>query len=104
VTHNKFNHILGSINALSLDQMRQLRRELDSKLAVVSESDRPAQELAEAGRDTVAEVPPAHKPIWEVAEEIRKRIPAEEWAKLPKDGAEQLDHYIYGSAKRPPAR
>lgn len=45
----------------------------------------------------------AFKPIWEVAAEIRKSIPAEEWAKLPKDGAEQLDHYIYGSPKRPTA-
>jgi Arc/MetJ-type ribon-helix-helix transcriptional regulator len=44
---------------------------------------------------------PAYKPIWEVAADIRKSIPAEEWAKLPKDGAEQLDHYIYGSPKRP---
>jgi len=45
----------------------------------------------------------AHKPIWEVAEEIRKSIPAEEWAKLPADGAKQLDHYIYGTPKRPSA-
>ena len=48
-----------------------------------------------------ADAAPAYKPIWEVAAEIRKSIPAEEWAKLPKDGAEQLDHYIYGSPKRP---
>jgi hypothetical protein len=48
-----------------------------------------------------AETVPAYKPIWEVAAEIRRSIPAEEWAKLPKDGAEQLDHYIYGSPKRP---
>jgi Arc/MetJ-type ribon-helix-helix transcriptional regulator len=47
---------------------------------------------------------PAHKPIWEVAEEIRKSVPAEEWEKLPRDGAEQHDHYIYGTPKRPPAR
>jgi hypothetical protein len=44
-----------------------------------------------------------HKPIWEVAEEIRKHIPAEEWAKLPADGAKQLNHYIYASPKRPTA-
>ena len=44
-----------------------------------------------------AEEVPTYKPIWEVAAEIRKSIPAEEWAKLPKDGAEQLDHYLYGS-------
>jgi Arc/MetJ-type ribon-helix-helix transcriptional regulator len=41
------------------------------------------------------------KPLWERAAELRKSIPEEEWAKLPVDGAEQLDHYIYGSPKRP---
>jgi Arc/MetJ-type ribon-helix-helix transcriptional regulator len=44
---------------------------------------------------------PAHKPIWEVVDDLRKGIPPEEFAKLPKDGAEQLDHYLYGSPKRP---
>ncbi len=42
-----------------------------------------------------------HKPIWEEFEEIAASIPAEEWAKLPVDGAEQHDHYIYGTPKRP---
>ena len=46
-------------------------------------------------------IAPVYKPIWEVAAEIRKSIPAEEWAKLPTDGAAQLDHYLHGSAKRP---
>ena len=44
---------------------------------------------------------PKRKPLWERAAELRKSIPEEEWAKLPVDGAEQLDHYIYGSPKRP---
>ena len=44
---------------------------------------------------------PAHKPIWEVAADIRNSLPAEEWEKLPADGAEQHDHYIYGTPKRP---
>jgi Arc/MetJ-type ribon-helix-helix transcriptional regulator len=48
-----------------------------------------------------AEVTPKYKPIWEVAEDIRKSIPIEEWEKLPADGAEQLDHYLYGTPKRP---
>jgi Arc/MetJ-type ribon-helix-helix transcriptional regulator len=46
---------------------------------------------------------PAYKPIWEVVDELRKSVPPEEFAKLPKDGAEQLDHYLYGSPKRPTA-
>jgi Arc/MetJ-type ribon-helix-helix transcriptional regulator len=44
---------------------------------------------------------PTRKPLWERAAELRKTIPEEEWAKLPADGAEQLDHYIYGSPKQP---
>ena len=40
------------------------------------------------------------KPIWEVAADLRKSVPATEWEKLPTDGAEQLDHYIHGSPKR----
>jgi Arc/MetJ-type ribon-helix-helix transcriptional regulator len=53
----------------------------------------------------VAGVPnePAHKPIWEVFAEITASIPEEEWAKLPTDGSEQHDHYIYGTPKRPPS-
>jgi len=41
------------------------------------------------------------KPLWERAAELRKSIPEDEWSKLPTDGGEQLDHYLYGSPKRP---
>jgi hypothetical protein len=108
MTHNDFAHLLGSINALSPEQMRQLSRELEIKLAATLEQ--PAGQ-GSTGAMKVREQPAAsheataltYKPIWEVAAEIRKSIPAEEWAKLPTDGARQLDHYIYGSPKRPPA-
>jgi Arc/MetJ-type ribon-helix-helix transcriptional regulator len=50
---------------------------------------------------STTEAVPQHKPIWEVAADIRNSVPAEEWAKLPADGAEQHDHYIYGTPKRP---
>lgn len=33
---------------------------------------------------------------------ILAELPAEEHAKLPEDGAEQHDHYIYGTPKRNP--
>jgi predicted component of type VI protein secretion system len=100
MTHSEFSHILGSINGLSPEQMRQLRRELDSKLAA-SESTLPARRSAEAGRDTAAHLTAAPKTILEMVDELRQRVPAEEWAKLPKDGAKQLDHYIYKTPKRP---
>jgi Arc/MetJ-type ribon-helix-helix transcriptional regulator len=44
---------------------------------------------------------PPHKPIWEQIEEITASVPEDEFLKLPIDGAEQHDHYIYGLPKRP---
>ena len=61
------------------------------------------QEQASSGQPTVVCQPssPDYKPIWEVADELRKSVPPEEWAKVPVDGAAQHDHYIYGTPKRP---
>ena len=47
-----------------------------------------------ASSDTV------ERPIWEVISEIMKDVPAEDLSTLPKDGASQIDHYIYGLPKR----
>jgi hypothetical protein len=33
MTHSQFNHLLGSIKALSPEQMRQLRQQIDSELS-----------------------------------------------------------------------
>jgi len=59
--------------------------------------EQPRQDTAAAPSENSAK----RKPLWERAAELRQSIPEEEWAKLPVDGAEQLDHYIYGSPKRP---
>jgi hypothetical protein len=40
------------------------------------------------------------RPLSEIAEEISSQVPLEEWEKLPVDGAEQHDHYLYGAPKR----
>jgi hypothetical protein len=47
-----------------------------------------------------SQLPKNTRPIWEIIEELSSEIPLEEWAKLPTDGAEQHDHYLYGSPKR----
>jgi Arc/MetJ-type ribon-helix-helix transcriptional regulator len=46
---------------------------------------------------------PAYKPIWERIQDMTADVPDEEWDKLPTDLAEQHDHYIYGTPKRPMA-
>jgi hypothetical protein len=48
MTHSEFNHLLSSIKALSPEQMRHLRQELDSELAAAAK--RPAgQDLGSLG-------------------------------------------------------
>lgn len=43
---------------------------------------------------------PDRRPIWEVIVENMKDVPPEDLALLPRDGASQIDHYLYGHPKR----
>ena len=49
MTHNEFNHIVQSLNALSPEQMQQLRRELDVRLALVAANKSAGQDLGSIG-------------------------------------------------------
>jgi predicted RNase H-like HicB family nuclease len=40
------------------------------------------------------------RPIWEIAQDITQDMTESEIAQLPQDGAEQHNHYIYGTPKR----
>lgn len=40
------------------------------------------------------------RPIWDVILDSMRDVPPEDLAALPKDGASQIDHYIYGLPKR----
>jgi Arc/MetJ-type ribon-helix-helix transcriptional regulator len=63
------------------------------------------QEQAEAKPMTASQADAAQprKTIWERILERSAAIPDEEWDKLPTDLAEQHDHYLYGTPKRPTA-
>ena len=43
---------------------------------------------------------PKKQSLLDKLEAISKRVPDEEWAKLPTDGAENIDHYLYGAPKK----
>jgi hypothetical protein len=43
---------------------------------------------------------PARRPIEEVLAELAAEVPAEDWAALPTDLTDHLDHYLYGLPKR----
>ena len=40
------------------------------------------------------------RPIWEVILDNMKDVPQADLAQLPKDGASEIDHYLYGHPKR----
>lgn len=43
---------------------------------------------------------PNAKPIWEMIVEIGAAVPPEDWDNVPTDGAQKLNHYLYGHAKK----
>ena len=40
------------------------------------------------------------KPVWQMVLEVMKDVPNEEIDKLPTDGSEEHNHYIYGTPKK----
>lgn len=52
------------------------------------------RDLDDAGHDV------NHRPIWEIITDRMKTVPDEVFDRLPKDGASQVDHYLYGHPKR----
>jgi hypothetical protein len=43
---------------------------------------------------------PRARPIWEELAELARKVPKEEWDKLPSDLSDNIDHYVYGVPKR----
>jgi hypothetical protein len=95
MTQTDFNHLLASVDALSPDQMRQLLRELESRVATTVR--RPAQtdDRQEASKETTgqrakrAEVAPAQpgKPLT-VAELHQKLLAEGRISRLPNTAAD----------------
>ena len=54
----------------------------------------------ELGKQETPAVGHATRRISQRIAEIMADVPPEEFAKLPKDGARQVDHYVYGLPKR----
>jgi antitoxin component of MazEF toxin-antitoxin module len=60
----------------------------------------PGAELVAEVEDRRIVVQPAAPPFWERIAALAADAPPEELAKVPTDGAAQLDHYLYGHPKR----
>jgi putative addiction module CopG family antidote len=72
---------------------------IDEALRLLNERD---QGQAQAGQADPAAAGPV--PAWQRVLENMKQVPDEIFDRIPADSSEQLDHYIYGTPKRPPAQ
>ena len=59
------------------------------------------EQLVEQATPSSSEPPVVedNRPIWEIFADAMKDVPREDLALLPKDGAAQIDHYLYGHPK-----
>ena len=72
--------IFEKVKILSLDEQKEVLEIVEEKVSLSQKKD--------------------SRPIWEVISEISSQVSDEEWAKLPIDGAENHDHYLYGAPKK----
>ena len=84
--------------AKALDRVQDLPEDEQDRVArlILDEVEAFGKENGEEDGEEEAQ----HKPISEVIQDITKEVPDEVWETLPKDGAAEIDHYLYGSPKR----
>jgi len=58
------------------------------------------REALRGSREGSTLVKAKERPIWDVISDIVKDVPDDVFERLPKDGASQIDHYLYGLPKR----
>jgi hypothetical protein len=75
-------------------------RELPPELIVREALDRLLAGEPEIAPAQAVETEPDSRPIWEVIIENMKDVPPDIMVAMPRDGASQHDHYIYGWPKR----
>ena len=87
--------------AVTLATRRSSRPKARPKLSARRRSDI-ARHAARArwARSRIGTTPSNIQAIWDMAAELTRDIPAEEWNNLPADLTDHLDHYIYGTPKR----
>ncbi|MGI8642213.1 MAG: hypothetical protein ACR2MG_19970 [Pyrinomonadaceae bacterium] len=55
---------------------------------------------AETLEDEMVSEETKHQTIWEMVKDIIQEVPKEAWDELPTDGSINVDHYLYGHAKK----
>ncbi|PSQ79023.1 MAG: hypothetical protein BRD37_01460 [Bacteroidetes bacterium QH_8_67_23] len=79
--------------------MNDLKRELDRRVDRLPEEH--LREVLDFARSLARKKKPPDGPsVEEEIETIVQKVPDDAWKGVPADGAEEHDHYIYGTPKR----
>lgn len=81
------------------DEVAALRAQLDAAVDDYEETIRLLKLYFKATKRNPQRRRPGEQPAWKAIVRLGERIPPEELANFPKDGARNLDHYLYGSPK-----
>jgi hypothetical protein len=65
---------------------------------IMSNIGEPEKDVAAEGHQSHEDM--AHRPIWEVIDEIMLHVPEAILSRLPIDGSERHDHYLYGRTRK----
>jgi hypothetical protein len=94
MTHNEFSHIVESLGALSPEQMEELRRELDTKLATAAK--RPAGQ-GRASLGPTRDVPQLND---QEVKPINRDTKADPVLGSMRDAADELDEIVADAMQR----
>jgi predicted DNA-binding protein len=87
-----------------------MRRVMTISIELSPDEEQKLQEhAAQRGQDTATyvhqlikdDLNAAFRPAWEQVLENMKAVPDAEFERIPADSSEQLDHYLYGTPRRP---
>jgi hypothetical protein len=85
---------------LSDDQAAALRAKAAAQGLSLEEWLRTLAEQSSSATLSSAAMKRENTPIWDIIADNMKNVPPEDIAALPKEGASQIDHYLYGHPKR----
>jgi Arc/MetJ-type ribon-helix-helix transcriptional regulator len=78
------------------EAIRDFQQWLHQRLRTTGNA-KPDRSQDQQGTASTTEAP---RRFWEAIDDLMKDVPEEELAKLPTDGAKNLDHYLYGAPRR----
>lgn len=88
--------LMRQVETLSVEEQLTLIAHLAQNIKIAAEQ---TETTTQSTTEDVADVPSSGKPIRQILKDFSAGLSEETLAQIPRDGAEQHDHYIYRTPK-----